>query len=72
MRPPVVFDSRLMEQLLEKEREYQAILQQVLEEREQEIRLLRLRSESTGPHFHLIYLFTFYLLVNTSKHTFTG
>uniref|UniRef100_A0A3Q1J606 mitogen-activated protein kinase kinase kinase n=1 Tax=Anabas testudineus TaxID=64144 RepID=A0A3Q1J606_ANATE len=37
--------SRLLEQLLEKEREYQAILQQVLEEREQEIRLLRLRSE---------------------------
>ncbi|XP_029283842.1 LOW QUALITY PROTEIN: mitogen-activated protein kinase kinase kinase 5-like, partial [Cottoperca gobio] len=37
--------SRLMEQLLEKEREYQAILQQVLEEREQEIRLLRLRAE---------------------------
>ncbi|XP_028997841.1 mitogen-activated protein kinase kinase kinase 5 [Betta splendens] len=37
--------SRLLEQLLEKEREYQAILQQVLEEREQEIRLLRLRAE---------------------------
>uniref|UniRef100_A0AAQ5YA22 mitogen-activated protein kinase kinase kinase n=1 Tax=Amphiprion ocellaris TaxID=80972 RepID=A0AAQ5YA22_AMPOC len=41
--------NRLLEQLLEKEREYQAILQQVLEEREQEIRLLRLRSEPTGP-----------------------
>uniref|UniRef100_A0A7N6B116 mitogen-activated protein kinase kinase kinase n=1 Tax=Anabas testudineus TaxID=64144 RepID=A0A7N6B116_ANATE len=40
--------SRLLEQLLEKEREYQAILQQVLEEREQEIRLLRLRSEPAG------------------------
>ncbi|CAK6977297.1 mitogen-activated protein kinase kinase kinase 5 isoform X2 [Scomber scombrus] len=37
--------TRLLEQLLEKEREYQAILQQVLEERAQEIRLLRLRSE---------------------------
>uniref|UniRef100_A0A3Q3KVU3 mitogen-activated protein kinase kinase kinase n=1 Tax=Mastacembelus armatus TaxID=205130 RepID=A0A3Q3KVU3_9TELE len=37
--------NRLLEQLLEKEREYQAILQQVLQEREQEIRLLRLRSE---------------------------
>ncbi|TMS12402.1 Mitogen-activated protein kinase kinase kinase 5 [Larimichthys crocea] len=37
--------NRLLEQLLEREREYQAILQQVLEEREQEIRLLRLRSE---------------------------
>ncbi|KAM8831869.1 mitogen-activated protein kinase kinase kinase 5 [Spinachia spinachia] len=37
----------LMEQLLEKEREYQAILQQVLVEREQEIKLLRLRSEPT-------------------------
>uniref|UniRef100_A0A672INR9 mitogen-activated protein kinase kinase kinase n=1 Tax=Salarias fasciatus TaxID=181472 RepID=A0A672INR9_SALFA len=40
--------SRLLEQLLEREREYQAILQQVLEEREQEIRLLRLRSEPAG------------------------
>uniref|UniRef100_A0A8C9WZH2 mitogen-activated protein kinase kinase kinase n=1 Tax=Sander lucioperca TaxID=283035 RepID=A0A8C9WZH2_SANLU len=40
--------NRLREQLLEKEREYQAILQQVLEEREQEIRLLRLRSEPAG------------------------
>ncbi|XP_032399613.1 mitogen-activated protein kinase kinase kinase 5 isoform X2 [Etheostoma spectabile] len=39
--------NRLREQLLEKEREYQAILQQVLEEREQDIRLLRLRSEPT-------------------------
>ncbi|XP_030577832.1 mitogen-activated protein kinase kinase kinase 5, partial [Archocentrus centrarchus] len=37
--------NRLLEQLLEKEREYQAILQQVLEERDQEIRLLKLRSE---------------------------
>ncbi|KAM6992416.1 mitogen-activated protein kinase kinase kinase 5 isoform 2-T2 [Tautogolabrus adspersus] len=37
--------NRLLEQLLEREREYQAILQQVLEEREQEIRLLKLRSE---------------------------
>ncbi|XP_019746267.1 mitogen-activated protein kinase kinase kinase 5 isoform X2 [Hippocampus comes] len=40
--------NRLLEQLLEKEREYQAILQQVLEEREQEIRLLRLRSHTTA------------------------
>nr|XP_061806510.1 mitogen-activated protein kinase kinase kinase 5-like [Nerophis lumbriciformis] len=39
--------NRLLEQLLEKEREYQAILQQVLDEREQEIRLLRLRSQTT-------------------------
>ncbi|XP_072301251.1 mitogen-activated protein kinase kinase kinase 5 isoform X3 [Eucyclogobius newberryi] len=39
--------NRLLEQLLEKEREYQAILQQVLDEREQEIRLLRLRAEPT-------------------------
>ncbi|XP_034555697.1 mitogen-activated protein kinase kinase kinase 5 isoform X2 [Notolabrus celidotus] len=37
--------NRLLEQLLEREREYQAILQQVLDEREQEIKLLRLRSE---------------------------
>ncbi|XP_077408001.1 mitogen-activated protein kinase kinase kinase 5 isoform X1 [Vanacampus margaritifer] len=40
--------NRLLEQLLEKEREYQSILQQVLEEREQEIRLLRLRSHTTA------------------------
>uniref|UniRef100_A0AAV2K8U5 Protein kinase domain-containing protein n=1 Tax=Knipowitschia caucasica TaxID=637954 RepID=A0AAV2K8U5_KNICA len=40
--------NRLLEQLLEKEREYQAILQQVLDEREQEIRLLKLRSEPTA------------------------
>uniref|UniRef100_A0A3P8YUR0 mitogen-activated protein kinase kinase kinase n=1 Tax=Esox lucius TaxID=8010 RepID=A0A3P8YUR0_ESOLU len=37
--------NRLLEQLLEREREYQAILQQVLDEREQEIKLLRMRSE---------------------------
>ncbi|XP_061563409.1 mitogen-activated protein kinase kinase kinase 5 isoform X2 [Cololabis saira] len=37
--------NRLLEELLEKEREYQTILQQVLDEREEEIRLLRLRSE---------------------------
>lgn len=43
--------TRLLEQLLEKEREYQSILQQVLEEREQEIRLLRLRSEPAGRCF---------------------
>uniref|UniRef100_A0A3Q2QUQ2 mitogen-activated protein kinase kinase kinase n=1 Tax=Fundulus heteroclitus TaxID=8078 RepID=A0A3Q2QUQ2_FUNHE len=41
--------NRLLEELLQKEREYQAILQQVLEEREQEIRLLRMRSESAEP-----------------------
>ncbi|KAI1897455.1 hypothetical protein AGOR_G00083460 [Albula goreensis] len=37
--------NRLLEELLAREREYQAILQQVLEEREQEIKLLRTRSE---------------------------
>lgn len=62
-----LFDSRLMEQLLEKEREYQAILQQVLEEREQEIRLLRLRSEPAGLEFYPIYLFT--LTVCNTSHT---
>ncbi|KAI4898971.1 hypothetical protein NFI96_025883, partial [Prochilodus magdalenae] len=36
---------RLLEELLEKEREYQCILQQVLEEKEQEIKLLKMRSE---------------------------
>lgn len=51
-----LFVSRLLEQLLEKEREYQAILQQVLEEREQEIRLLRLRSEPAGPNIYQIFL----------------
>uniref|UniRef100_A0A6Q2Z257 mitogen-activated protein kinase kinase kinase n=1 Tax=Esox lucius TaxID=8010 RepID=A0A6Q2Z257_ESOLU len=40
--------NRLLEQLLEREREYQAILQQVLDEREQEIKLLRMRSEPSG------------------------
>uniref|UniRef100_A0AAR2L6E3 mitogen-activated protein kinase kinase kinase n=1 Tax=Pygocentrus nattereri TaxID=42514 RepID=A0AAR2L6E3_PYGNA len=40
--------SRLLEELLEKEREYQCILQHVLEEREQEIKLLKLRSEPIG------------------------
>lgn len=39
---------RLLHQLVAKEREYQAILQQVLKEREQEITLLRMRSESAG------------------------
>uniref|UniRef100_A0A3P8RHA4 mitogen-activated protein kinase kinase kinase n=1 Tax=Astatotilapia calliptera TaxID=8154 RepID=A0A3P8RHA4_ASTCA len=42
--------SRLLEQLLEKEREYQSILQQVLDEREQEIRLLKLRTEPEGSY----------------------
>eukprot|EP00063_Salmo_salar_P024925 XP_013999760.1 PREDICTED: mitogen-activated protein kinase kinase kinase 5-like [Salmo salar] len=37
--------NRLMEQLLAREREYQAVLQHVLDEREQEIKLLRIRSE---------------------------
>uniref|UniRef100_A0A674PKE3 mitogen-activated protein kinase kinase kinase n=1 Tax=Takifugu rubripes TaxID=31033 RepID=A0A674PKE3_TAKRU len=48
LEPPSWFHSRLLHQLLEKEREYQSILQQVLKEREQEIKLLRLRSESAG------------------------
>ncbi|KAI7800094.1 mitogen-activated protein kinase kinase kinase 5, partial [Triplophysa rosa] len=38
---------RLLEELIEKEREYQAILHQVLEEREQEIKLLKARSTLT-------------------------
>uniref|UniRef100_I3JDS6 mitogen-activated protein kinase kinase kinase n=1 Tax=Oreochromis niloticus TaxID=8128 RepID=I3JDS6_ORENI len=48
--------NRLLEQLLEKEREYQSILQQVLDEREQEIRLLKLRTEPEGLYFSLNYL----------------
>lgn len=39
---------RLLEELIEKEREYQAILHQVLEEREQEIKLLKGRTTLTG------------------------
>uniref|UniRef100_A0AAX7UG30 mitogen-activated protein kinase kinase kinase n=1 Tax=Astatotilapia calliptera TaxID=8154 RepID=A0AAX7UG30_ASTCA len=50
--------SRLLEQLLEKEREYQSILQQVLDEREQEIRLLKLRTEPEGLYFSLNYFLT--------------
>ncbi|KAJ8355975.1 hypothetical protein SKAU_G00187690 [Synaphobranchus kaupii] len=37
--------NRLLEELLTREREYQDILQQVLDEREQEIKLLRAKSE---------------------------
>ncbi|MEQ2188288.1 Mitogen-activated protein kinase kinase kinase 5, partial [Goodea atripinnis] len=46
--------NRLLEELLQKERQYQAILQQVLEEREQEIRLLRIRSEPAAPTGELL------------------
>uniref|UniRef100_A0AAX7U3T5 mitogen-activated protein kinase kinase kinase n=1 Tax=Astatotilapia calliptera TaxID=8154 RepID=A0AAX7U3T5_ASTCA len=53
--------SRLLEQLLEKEREYQSILQQVLDEREQEIRLLKLRTEPEGLYFSLNYFLTLLL-----------
>uniref|UniRef100_A0A4W5MUS1 mitogen-activated protein kinase kinase kinase n=1 Tax=Hucho hucho TaxID=62062 RepID=A0A4W5MUS1_9TELE len=42
--------NRLMEQLLEREREYQAILQQVLDEREEGIKLLRICSEPICEH----------------------
>uniref|UniRef100_A0A4W4HFG5 mitogen-activated protein kinase kinase kinase n=1 Tax=Electrophorus electricus TaxID=8005 RepID=A0A4W4HFG5_ELEEL len=42
--------TRLLEELLEKEREYQCILHQVLEEREKEIKLLRNRSEPVGQY----------------------
>ncbi|KAM8847277.1 mitogen-activated protein kinase kinase kinase 5 isoform 1-T1 [Synchiropus picturatus] len=38
--------NRLLQQLLEKEREYQLVLRQVLDEREQQISLLRLRAPS--------------------------
>uniref|UniRef100_A0A674C5J7 Mitogen-activated protein kinase kinase kinase 5 n=1 Tax=Salmo trutta TaxID=8032 RepID=A0A674C5J7_SALTR len=41
---------RLMEQLLEREREYQAILQQVLDEREEGMKLLRICSEPICEH----------------------
>uniref|UniRef100_A0A4W5MWU9 mitogen-activated protein kinase kinase kinase n=1 Tax=Hucho hucho TaxID=62062 RepID=A0A4W5MWU9_9TELE len=42
--------NRLMEQLLAREREYQAVLQHILDERAQEIKLLRIRSEPIGEH----------------------
>ncbi|KAK2883448.1 hypothetical protein QQF64_016941 [Cirrhinus molitorella] len=45
---------RLLEELIEKEREYQAILQQVLEEREQEIKLLKSRSGPTDVPAHFM------------------
>ncbi|KAF5892603.1 mitogen-activated protein kinase kinase kinase 5, partial [Clarias magur] len=38
--------NRLLEELMEREREYQCILHQVLEEREREIKLLKIRSET--------------------------
>lgn len=71
-------DARLLEQLLEKEREYQTILQQVLEEREQEIRLLRLRSEPAGLYFHPVSFWTpsackqHHLCSNSSSHFTNG
>uniref|UniRef100_A0A8C1KDT4 mitogen-activated protein kinase kinase kinase n=1 Tax=Cyprinus carpio TaxID=7962 RepID=A0A8C1KDT4_CYPCA len=43
---------RLLEELIEKEREYQAILQQVLEEREQEIKLLKLLAFKMNTTLH--------------------
>ncbi|CAL8316277.1 unnamed protein product [Boreogadus saida] len=46
--------TRLLEQLVEREREYQAVLQQVLEEREQDIQLLRLRSQTPERLKHLV------------------
>lgn len=45
---------RLLEELIEKEREYQAILQQVLEEREQEIKLMKCRSGSADVPAHFM------------------
>ncbi|KAI2652389.1 Mitogen-activated protein kinase kinase kinase 5 [Labeo rohita] len=45
---------RLLEELIEKEREYQAILQQVLEEREQEIKLLKCRSGPVDVPAHIL------------------
>uniref|UniRef100_A0AAY4CTZ0 mitogen-activated protein kinase kinase kinase n=1 Tax=Denticeps clupeoides TaxID=299321 RepID=A0AAY4CTZ0_9TELE len=45
--------SRLMEELMEKEREYQSILHQVLEEREQQIRLLQILHPPSDSHERL-------------------
>ncbi|MBN3271004.1 M3K5 kinase, partial [Polyodon spathula] len=39
---------QLLEELLEKEKEYQSILHQVIEERDQEIKLLRIKSQPIG------------------------
>uniref|UniRef100_A0A8C2A534 mitogen-activated protein kinase kinase kinase n=1 Tax=Cyprinus carpio TaxID=7962 RepID=A0A8C2A534_CYPCA len=44
----------LLDELIEKEREYQAILQQVLEEREQEIKLLK--SPQSSPVFRSVFM----------------
>lgn len=54
--------SRLLEELIEKEREYQAILQQVLDEREQEIKLLKCRSGPVGESDLRIYTHTHTLM----------
>ncbi|KAI5614773.1 mitogen-activated protein kinase kinase kinase 5 [Silurus asotus] len=39
--------NRLLKELVEREREYQCVLNQILEEREREIKLLKIRSETT-------------------------
>uniref|UniRef100_A0A673MUD2 mitogen-activated protein kinase kinase kinase n=1 Tax=Sinocyclocheilus rhinocerous TaxID=307959 RepID=A0A673MUD2_9TELE len=57
---------RLLEELIEKEREYQAILQQVLEEREQEIKLLKSRSGPADGCFSFLY-FVFHLFSSLER-----
>ncbi|XP_051954736.1 mitogen-activated protein kinase kinase kinase 5-like [Xyrauchen texanus] len=47
---------RLLEELIEKEREYQSIIQQVLEEKEQEIKLLKSRSVPIDVPASCVYL----------------
>uniref|UniRef100_A0A8C7E0Z3 mitogen-activated protein kinase kinase kinase n=1 Tax=Oncorhynchus kisutch TaxID=8019 RepID=A0A8C7E0Z3_ONCKI len=61
--------NRLMEQLLAREREYQAVLQHVLDEREQEIKLLRIRSEPIGEHIPTYTSTHLYLRILTEDYT---
>uniref|UniRef100_A0A674BUC3 mitogen-activated protein kinase kinase kinase n=1 Tax=Salmo trutta TaxID=8032 RepID=A0A674BUC3_SALTR len=61
--------NRLMEQLLAREREYQAVLQHVLDEREQEIKLLRILSEPIGEHVPTYTSTHLYLSILTEDYT---
>uniref|UniRef100_A0A4W5MWR4 mitogen-activated protein kinase kinase kinase n=1 Tax=Hucho hucho TaxID=62062 RepID=A0A4W5MWR4_9TELE len=61
--------NRLMEQLLAREREYQAVLQHILDERAQEIKLLRIRSEPIGEHIPTYTSTHLYLRILTEDYT---
>uniref|UniRef100_A0A8C4X3G5 mitogen-activated protein kinase kinase kinase n=1 Tax=Erpetoichthys calabaricus TaxID=27687 RepID=A0A8C4X3G5_ERPCA len=57
---------RLLEELLEKEKEYQNFLHQVIEERDQEIKLLRIKSQPISKSF--IFLAEDYTLTDILHH----